>query len=126
MDKEHKDRLLQKALQGAAVETVGRFGSAVKEHLVSFSGKDRELGTETTRSLKSVSKVRLTLNTRRQISNSRLAFLRKLNLLQRIMLKRLFTVLKNARPEQTILPYKSIAQVAASAAQMISFLTLWK
>ena len=56
MDKEHKDRLLQKALQGAAVETVGRFGSAVKEHLVSFSGKDRELGSETTRSLKSVSK----------------------------------------------------------------------
>ena len=61
------------------------------------------------------------MNTRRQILNSRLAFLRKLNLLQRIMLKRLFTVLKNARPEQTILPNKSIAQVAVSAAQMISF-----
>ena len=56
MDKEHKDRLLQKALQGAAVGTIEKFGSAVKEHLVSFSGKDRELGTETTRSLKSVSK----------------------------------------------------------------------
>ena len=56
VDKEHKKKLEQKALQGAAVETVGRFGSAVKEHLVSFSGKDRELGTETTRSLKSVSK----------------------------------------------------------------------
>lgn len=56
MDKEQKEKVKKKALQGAAVETVGRFGSAVKEHLVAFSGKDREAGTETTRSLKSVSK----------------------------------------------------------------------
>ena len=56
MDKEHKEILLQKALQGATVGTVDKFGSAVKEHLVAFSGKDQELGTETTRSLKSISK----------------------------------------------------------------------
>ena len=126
MDKEHKKKLEQKALQGAAVETVGRFGSAVKEHLVSFSGKDRELGSETTRSLKSVSKSKVNPEYKETNIKQQAGFSAEINLLQRIMLKRLFTVLKNARPEQTILPNKSIAQVAVSAAQMISFLTLWK
>ncbi|KAB7788375.1 hypothetical protein [Bifidobacterium cebidarum] len=34
--------MVQKALEGAAAETVQRFGSAVKEHLVAYSGTDHE------------------------------------------------------------------------------------
>ena len=54
MDEKKKKSLEEKALQGAAVEAVNRFGSAVKEHLVAFSGKDNEAGTTATRSLKSI------------------------------------------------------------------------
>lgn len=54
MDEKKKKSLEVKALQGAAVEAVNRFGSAVKEHLVAFSGKDNEAGTTATRSLKSI------------------------------------------------------------------------
>lgn len=39
MDKEHKEKVKKKALQGAAVETVGRFGSAVKEHIEAYANK---------------------------------------------------------------------------------------
>lgn len=55
MDKEHKKKIEQQALAGATAETVKRFGSAIKEHLVAFSGKDRDAGTEAIRSLKSIS-----------------------------------------------------------------------
>ena len=55
MDKEHKKKVEQQALAGATAETVKRFGSAIKEHLVAFSGKDRDAGTEAIRSLKSIS-----------------------------------------------------------------------
>lgn len=54
MDEKKKKSLEKKALQGAAVEAVNRFGSAVKEHLVAFSGKDNEAGTTAARSLKSI------------------------------------------------------------------------
>lgn len=55
MDKEHKKKVEEHALAGAATEVVKRFGSAIKEHFVALSGNDRENGTETTRSLKSIS-----------------------------------------------------------------------
>lgn len=54
MEEEHKKKFEQQSLAGAATEAVERFGSAVKEHFVAFSGKDRENGTETTRSLISI------------------------------------------------------------------------
>lgn len=54
MDEKQKKELEKKALEGAAVEVVERYGSAVKEHLVAFSGQDNELGKEATRSLKSI------------------------------------------------------------------------
>lgn len=56
MGKDKKGKINRIALQGAAVETVERFGSAVKEHIVSLTGNDRERGTTAKRSLKSVSK----------------------------------------------------------------------
>lgn len=54
MDEKQKKELEKKALEGAADEVVERYGSAVKEHLVAFSGQDNELGKEATRSLKSI------------------------------------------------------------------------
>ena len=54
MDEKQKKELEKKALEGAAVEVVERYGSAVKEHHVAFSGQDNELGKEATRSLKSI------------------------------------------------------------------------
>ncbi|PJM77303.1 hypothetical protein [Bifidobacterium felsineum] len=41
-DKEH--RIMQQALEGAAAETVQRFGAAAKEHLVAYGGVDHETG----------------------------------------------------------------------------------
>lgn len=58
-DKETNEKLktLQNvALSGAAVETVQRYGSAVKEHIVSFSGMDNETGKVLKKGLKSISK----------------------------------------------------------------------
>ena len=55
MDKEKEKKVELHALEGAAAEAVNRFGSAAKEHLVSFSGADHEAGTEAVRSLKSIS-----------------------------------------------------------------------
>lgn len=42
------------AISGASTETVRRYGSAVKEHLVAYSGVDNETGEHLTRGLKSV------------------------------------------------------------------------
>lgn len=39
------------AITGAATETVQRYGSAVKEHLVAYSGMDNEAGVKLTRGL---------------------------------------------------------------------------
>ena len=54
MEEEHKKKTEQQFLAGAAAEAVERFGSAVKEHFVSYSGEDRETGADPTRSLKSI------------------------------------------------------------------------
>ena len=47
------------AITGAAAETVRRYGSAVKEHLVAYSGMDNEAGVKLTRGLKSVSESKI-------------------------------------------------------------------
>lgn len=67
MHREHDDRhewerqredmehhAMQAALQGAAAETVQRFGAAAKEHLVAYSGVDHETGEQLAKSLKKV------------------------------------------------------------------------
>ncbi|GFI42841.1 hypothetical protein IMSAGC018_00505 [Lachnospiraceae bacterium] len=43
------------ALEGAAAETVQRFGTAAKQHYVAYSGVDNEAGKELSRGLKSIS-----------------------------------------------------------------------
>ena len=51
---EKKKRLLNKALEGAAAERVSRFGSAVKEHFVAYTGKDSEKGKTLVKGLKEI------------------------------------------------------------------------
>lgn len=50
--KNRKESLEYAAQSGAANEVVNRYGSASKEHLVSYSGKDNEFGRELKRGLK--------------------------------------------------------------------------
>ena len=59
MENEEKKREKQKefanvAVTGANAEIVQRYGAAVKEHLVSYSGTDNEAGKELKKSLKSI------------------------------------------------------------------------
>ena len=43
--KDKQDDLLRAGIAGASYETLQRYGSAVKEHLVGLSGVDNETGT---------------------------------------------------------------------------------
>lgn len=54
--KDKQDDLLRAGIAGASYETVQRYGSAVKEHLVGLSGIDNEAGTCLEKSLKSIQK----------------------------------------------------------------------
>ncbi len=49
------EKLLQKALEGAAAERVSRFGNAVKQHVVAYTGKDHEAGKDLVKGLKKIS-----------------------------------------------------------------------
>ena len=55
--KEEQKELEEKALQGAAGEAVQRFGSAVREHVAAYTGKDN--GVARTKGLKSISESRV-------------------------------------------------------------------
>lgn len=50
------------AIAGASEEIVQRYGSAVKEHVVAYSGKDFENGVTLTKGLKSISKSKVNPN----------------------------------------------------------------
>ena len=52
--KDKQDDLLRAGIAGASYETVQRYGSAAKEHLVALSGIDNETGTHLKKSLKSI------------------------------------------------------------------------
>lgn len=52
--KDKKDDILRAGIAGASYETVQRYGSAVKEHLVAYSGMDNETGIPLQKSLKSI------------------------------------------------------------------------
>ena len=54
--KEKKEVLKKAAVEGAAVETIQRYGAAAKEYFVAFEGVDNETGKVYKRSLKSISK----------------------------------------------------------------------
>lgn len=59
MDKSKEQRqeenLINAGIAGASAETVQRFGSAAKEHLVAYSGKDNEFNKKLVKGLKDIS-----------------------------------------------------------------------
>ncbi len=63
MSDKEKDRndenLLNAGIAGASSEVVQRYGAAVKEHFVAYSGKDNEIGKTLTKGLKSISKEKI-------------------------------------------------------------------
>lgn len=54
--KQDEENILNAAIAGASAENVQRYGSAVKEHIVAYSGNDKEAGAQLKKSLKSISK----------------------------------------------------------------------
>jgi hypothetical protein len=59
-EKEEKDETLENvALSGINQETVQRYGSAIKEHIVSYDGIDNETGKKLSKGLESVSKSKI-------------------------------------------------------------------
>jgi len=47
MDKKRKRKnIVNAGIAGASAEPIQRYGSAVKEHIVSYSGRDNEAGTQ--------------------------------------------------------------------------------
>ncbi len=63
---EKKQTLKDKMLEGAAAETVQRYGSAVKEYLVSYDGIDNETGKSLKRNLKDISLYKINSNYEKQ------------------------------------------------------------
>lgn len=57
-EKKHRQKreTLRAGLSGAQAEKIQRYGSAVKEHAVAYSGVDREIGQEMAKGLKDISK----------------------------------------------------------------------
>lgn len=58
-DKKPDDGMMHAGMTGAAADTVQRYGSAVKEHVVAYSGKDNETGQELKKSLSKIFKHKL-------------------------------------------------------------------
>lgn len=52
-------KLEEEALKGAAAEVVQRYGSAVKQHYVAYSGMDNETGQKLAKGLKDISKSKI-------------------------------------------------------------------
>lgn len=66
-DKKDIEKIYEKkAMEGAAAEVVQRYGSAVKEHFVAYSGSDNEADRKLTKSLKSISKSKVNPNYKKQ------------------------------------------------------------
>ena len=57
--KEKETAIKNSIIEGAATETVQRYGSAVKEHLVAYTGKDNQYGIELKKGLKKISKSKI-------------------------------------------------------------------
>ncbi len=58
-EKERRRAIEETAVVGAHVDTVRRYGAAEKEHLVAYIGVDRETGQTLAKSLKSISRERI-------------------------------------------------------------------
>ena len=61
-----KEDIIQAGIAGATYETVQRFGSAVKEHVVAYSGKDYETGKNLVKGLKQISEEKVNLKYKNQ------------------------------------------------------------
>ena len=59
MDEQEKKELKEKALEGAAFETVQRFGSAASEHFKAYAGFDAETGEPMIKGLKKIAESRI-------------------------------------------------------------------
>ncbi|MCM1086612.1 MAG: hypothetical protein NC419_00530 [Muribaculaceae bacterium] len=69
MDKEHEEKikkLEREALKGASAEVVQRYGSAVKQHYVAYSGMDNETGQRLAKGLKDIAKSKINPEYRNQ------------------------------------------------------------
>ncbi|MFT8871619.1 MAG: hypothetical protein ABF868_04930 [Sporolactobacillus sp.] len=53
---QQKKNIINAGITGSSAETIKRYGSAVKEHIVAYTGNDNETGTQYKRSLKSIAK----------------------------------------------------------------------
>ena len=61
--KENKRKTITNAgIAGASSHTVDRYGSAIKEHFVSYSGQDNEIGKQLKKGLKDVANERVNPN----------------------------------------------------------------
>ena len=56
---EKAETLTNMAIEGASYETVQRYGSAVKEHVVAYSGKDNATGMQLKKGLKDIGKEKI-------------------------------------------------------------------
>lgn len=59
MSKDKEKTYINVALEGAATEVVQRYGSAVKEHFVAYSGVDNETGEQLKKGLKDIAKAKV-------------------------------------------------------------------
>lgn len=69
MDKERDEKVKKferEVIKGAAAETVQRYGSAVKEHYVAYSGTDNETGHKLAKGLKDISQSKINPEYRNQ------------------------------------------------------------
>lgn len=66
-DKKNAEKnIVDAGIAGACSDTVQRYGSAVKEHIVAYSGNDNETGTQLTKSLKSIAEEKVNPNYKNQ------------------------------------------------------------
>lgn len=74
-DKDDRRCLLEQvSLVGAQAEVVSRYGSAIKEHLVAYSGKDNETDKTFKKGLKSISESRINSHNIKTCINSQAGF----------------------------------------------------
>lgn len=58
-EQEKVDEVIRAGIAGASIESAHRYGAAVKEHIVAYTGQDNEIGKQLEKSLKSISKERV-------------------------------------------------------------------
>lgn len=72
--KQSQESILQAGLSGATTEVVQRFGSAVREHIVAYSGMDNETGTRLSKGLADIAKSKVNPDFAKQNLNQQAGF----------------------------------------------------